>query len=280
MEPNMIISFSIMAAAVVAAIVGLAVASRRAAPLPERKERRLGPIRPLYTGYNNLPVCVYLKLLEATKKPAEDGMPEILAALCGVPVEKIEALPLDKYAALVAETDWLQHDPELVPVRRRYFAGDGLMLTLFKDRNGVTFGQYTDLQSILQAPDIDDRLLDVLCIALVPEGHAYADGYDMDAVREGVAKYVTMCDALAIRGFFVKRLNRLTRRFLTCSAVTALRGMRKAKTPEVRSKFKAAWKETMKAATDLRRAGDGYRRSMRSLKLPVAVGRMLLESQQ
>lgn len=275
MELKMIISFGIMAAAVVAAIVGLAVASRRAAPLPERKERRLGPVRPLYTGYNNLPVCVYLKLLEATKKPAEDGMPEILAALCGVPVEKIEALPLDKYAALVAETDWLQHDPELVPVRRRYFAGDGLMLTLFKDRNGLTFGQYTDLQSILQAP-----LLDVLCIALVPEGHSYADGYDMDAVREGVAKYVTLCDALAIRGFFVKRLNRLTMRFLTCSAVTALRGMRKAKTPEVRDKWRKALKETMKAMADTQRAGAGLRRSMKSARLPVALGKMLCESLQ
>lgn len=231
-------------------------------------------------SYAELPLGVYMRVFDAVDgAEPEDGIPRMLAALCGVTEEEIDALTLPEYTALVAEADWVQRDPKPVQVRRTYWAGpDFPALTLFRDFTRLSFGQYIDLQELMKNPDLEVSA--ILSVALVPAGHAYTDGYDVADLRAAIEKHLSILDALAIRDFFVTRLNRLTRRFLTCSAGMMREKARTAKTPEAREKALKAAEAIRKTKEDLRRSGDGLQPWMTSPTLPVAVGRMLLKSLQ
>lgn len=269
MEPKFFITVAALVLAMTAGIIGIYVEGRKA-----RATRLPGPF--LFNGYEELPLSVYLRILDyATTLEPEDGMPKILAELTGRSEESILNLTIPEYTALVAASEWLQKDPPVVTARRRYRAG-AFELTVLKDFTGMTASQFIDAQTLVAEPE--GRMLDLLAVCLVPVGHAYADGYELDEVKAAIADHITAPDAAAIRDFFLKRSERLMRRFLTSSAGMATMKLMQAKTPAE----KAAWEKTlqtiMTAEQNFRKSGGGSRPLTMSLTLPVAVGRMLLKS--
>ena len=52
-------------------------------------------------------------------------------------------------------------------------------------------------------------MTELLAIMLVPDGHKYNDGYDVDKVKADIDAYLSVWDARAITGFFLGSFIRL-----------------------------------------------------------------------
>lgn len=266
MEMKAIITIAILVTALALAAFGLWRETRRA-----RRTRTLG-----IDSYGALPLGIYREILQlAENKDPEDAWPEIVAKVSGRSLEEVMALTLPEYAALAGSYAWLQDDPKPVAVRRLYDCGP-FVLRLPKDVTALTASQYIDAQTLLEDPA--DRLPELLAIVLVPEGHIYGSGYEMEDVRAAILEHLSILDAVAIRDFFADCSRRLTRRFLTSSGkMMKMQQMRMKRNPEKLAQVEETLTMLTKMEEDLEKNGAGSRASTTSLSLPVALGMLHLK---
>lgn len=228
------------------------------------------------TSYATMPLGVYLDVLEiATGKEPEDALPEIMAKVLGRPIEDVLNMTLPEYSAAAADLGWLEDDPKPAKIRRAYDCGP-FRLVIPRDVTGLSASQYIDAQTIIQDPA--DRLPDMLALLMIPEGHKYADGYDLADVRAAILEHLSVLDAVAVRDFFVDCSKRLTKRFLSSSGAMTKRALANPKlTPMKRAELEENLTALKRMKADLARGGDGSRASMTYLSLPVALGRLRLK---
>lgn len=91
---------------------------------------------------------------------------------------------------------------------------------LSKDLSKLTVAQYIDYTNYSQNDNEYDKLSNIMSVLLIPEGHKYNDGYDIEKVKAEIENNMSIVDCFSI-GFFLQRQSlKYIRNFLQSSTKT------------------------------------------------------------
>lgn len=160
-----------------------------------------------------LPVGTWLQILDVQDDPDREDIDKqvgTIALLTGRSERDILNLPIAEYSRLARKADFLGVVPARLPrVARTYQAGT-FKLRPALNLQKITAAQYIDFHTFV--PEGDKRLVELLSIALVPEGAGYNDGsYDIEAVKDAIRAEITVEQALSLTAFFLTKLASLIR---------------------------------------------------------------------
>ena len=157
-------------------------------------------------NWKTLSVGQFKKLMALPDGDDEDRYWKILAILNDTTVEDIMTRPLQEVTAMRENCEFLNEYPKKVGLSRHiYELGDTKYA--FTDHIGsITLAQYVDYTNTEDKPE---NMTELLAIMLVPDGHKYNDGYDVDKVKADIDAYLSVWDARAITGFFLGSFIRL-----------------------------------------------------------------------
>ena len=204
----------------------------------------------MITRYEDLSVAKYLEIVAAND---DEGLDEIerqvriVSILSGVTEEELLHLPIEEYSQMARGADFLISVPDYKPeVRDEYRYGD-FVLAPVKDFRKLETGQYIDFKAY--AADKEKYFLQLLSVLLVPKGHRYNEGYDIDELQKALGE-MPMTEALAIVAFFLLSWQRLIADSLNYSE----RAAKRIQDPMMREK---TLKEIAKVRTASKPSGDG-----------------------
>ena len=159
-------------------------------------------------------------ILGEKDRDKEDMLISLAAVLQGVSEDTILSMPLDEVEPIFEMVQGLKEKPQPNRICKAYNLGEWKLRV--QDRQ-MCLAQWIDFQNYARE-GYDDHLSDILSVVLVPEGHKYNDGYDLEKLKADL-KRMTVGDALAVCFFFQRRFLRSTRRILTFLAGwTSLKG--------------------------------------------------------
>lgn len=184
-------------------------------------------------NYNTLTLGLYLDIDAVLQSDAEDidKQVRIIALLDGTTPEAVLALPLKEYSAKAAATDFLRHECPPVSAPSRVISCDFVLIPT-KDFTTITTAQYVDFQTFSKGGTA--KLPELIAVLLVPEGHAYNDGYDMSAVVN-VVRELSLPVALGLSAFFFGKLVQSIQASLT-SLESAAKSLPKRRRAELERK--------------------------------------------
>ena len=159
-----------------------------------------------------LPVGVWLDILAVNADTSRDDVDKqvgTLALLTGLTEREVLTLPIVEYRDLARKADFLGVAPtRLLRAARSYKAGR-FTLRPHVDLRKITAAQYIDFQTF--APEGDKRLVELLSVALIPDGCEYNDGYDIAEVQDAIRADISVEQALSLTAFFLSRFAALIR---------------------------------------------------------------------
>lgn len=126
----------------------------------------------------------------------------ILAVLAGVEVDEIEDLPIHQFYKLTPNIEFLRNDPPKCDHKDVYEI-NGHKYCLSANITDITTAQYIDYQSYMREENPD--LCKITSVFLIPDGHKYNDGYDMEQVWKDIGDMLYI-DAMALAFFLRKQL--------------------------------------------------------------------------
>lgn len=154
-------------------------------------------------NWRDLPVGVYLDILAVQAEDIDDLTRQVrtIALLTGLGEQDVLRLPLDEYKRLRAASGFLAEEcpQDLLRIADTYPAGP-YTLKPVRDYDKLTVAQYVDFQTF--SKDVQANLPDLLSVILIPEGHNYAEGYDIKAVKAAIRDWVNVADALSLAAHF------------------------------------------------------------------------------
>ena len=202
-------------------------------------------------SYNKLSLGQYERIQAITKDESldeVDRMVSILSVLSGASEEDILHLPIAEFTEMSARAKFLSADSfQAGRLAKKYIVG-GFELYPVTDYRKLETCQYIDFQSY--APDVDNRMVELLSVILVPKGHRYNEGYDILDVQRAIREEMSVTDGATIVGFFLTLLGRSIKDFLNYSKEEAMRLPNGKKREEILAKIR----EQEEA---LRTSGDG-----------------------
>lgn len=160
--------------------------------------------------WNDITIADWLELLEineSTEDPVE-RQTQIMAYLCDCDEEDILELTITEYTELVRQTMFIYNRPEPIPACPETIELDGKAYRITKDIRNITAGQYIDFQTMYKEYG-DDKLGDILSCFIIPEDHAYNDGYDIEVVKATIRTSMPILKAVDVCFFFMKSFQNL-----------------------------------------------------------------------
>ena len=198
-----------------------------------------------------LPVGVWLDILSVNADPARDEVDKqagTIALLTGMTEREVLNLPIAEYSALARKADFLGVAPARLPrAARSYKCGDWTLRAQM-DLRKITAAQYIDFQTF--APEGDKRLVELLSVALIPDGKEYNDGYDIAEVQAAIREHLSVEQALSLTAFFLTKfaaLIKTTRNSLSRMARTERNKERREAIRERMAEMTAAWENLLAA---------------------------------
>lgn len=159
----------------------------------------------------NVGQLIQVRVINKDIKDDETKVMTIAGMLVGKSYREMMDMPLAETRRLIANTAFLYTKPNKVKMKARYELNGTTYIPL-KKMEEMTTAQYIDYQAI--SKESAERVAEFLAIFMIPEGHKYNDGYDMEKVVNDVLEYLSAEEALSIADFFTKRCVRLIRRTL------------------------------------------------------------------
>ena len=142
-----------------------------------------------YKNWDEVSIDKYEEILQASEQ--QDDLARtvgILASLTDQTVEDIENMNIEEMSILVKQTGW---------VNSFDFPKDSKPKTV-KD---MSVAQYADFQAYFGKTDKMEVLLSIF---IIPKGHKYAEGYDIEELQEKIRKNISIVDSNSIIYFFLK----------------------------------------------------------------------------
>lgn len=165
--------------------------------------------------------------------PADFKTVHLVSILTGMDVSQVENLQVTAFQKLLPHLDFLQTEPETHYHQFEYTVNDREYL--FKGKlEEITTAMYIDYSAYMKEEDKD--VIKLMSVFLIPKGHEYNDGYDMEQVRSDIGD---MCwlDIRAAAFFFRIQLAAYIE-ILKCSLVENLKKMMKGKTRAEKKEIK------------------------------------------
>ncbi len=213
----------------------------------------------MIASYDGLTLGKYREIRKADTDPGLDELGKqvrIISILSGISEDEVLHLPLPEYTELARRADFLRGaDFPVKQVAKRYLVG-GFELYPVRDYRRLETGQYIDFQTYVA--DMDDRIVELVSVLLVPKGKRYGEGYDIIELQKAIADEMSVTDGVSVVAFFLTWFGRSIQASLDYSEREATR---MEDGPE-----KTAILERIAAAKAMASpgSGDGSRTSTRS----------------
>lgn len=136
--------------------------------------------------------------------PSDYKAVNLLSVLSGEDVSLFENMPLNQFTQIIKVIDFLTTEMPDVKVQNSYEI-NGHKYVVKADIPSISTAQYIDYQNYMREQPID--LQKVISVFLIPEGHLYNDGYDMNEVWSDIND-MKIVDAKAL-GFFIQKQSAL-----------------------------------------------------------------------
>ena len=127
----------------------------------------------------------------------------MLSILTGEDVRMIKALPVSEFNKLAKSVKFIYEEAKPSKIRSEYTINDHRYICK-AELAGVSTGQYIDYQTYAKMTP-RPSLETFISLWLIPKGHMYNDGYDMEEVKKDILD-MPVVDALGIQVFIVKQL--------------------------------------------------------------------------
>lgn len=151
----------------------------------------------MINSWKELPLGKYRQI--SGLKEDEDWQWNVLAILNDTTYEDIVSRPLEETMRLSRELHrWIDDKVIIHPVRKQYVI-NGKKYDFRGYPNDITTSMYIDFHNT--GRKVPEDMPDMLSIFMVPEGHKYNDGYDMDEVKKDMSE-LNVEDAMSVCDFF------------------------------------------------------------------------------
>ena len=130
--------------------------------------------------------------------PSDYKAVHLISVLTGLSVEDIEHLPVKEIQKFLPALEFLNTEPETHKHQFEYTV-NGRKYKFRGKLDEITTAQYIDYRTYMQEENKD--VIKLMSCFLIPEGHEYNDGYDMEQVQSDIGD---MCwlDVRAASFFF------------------------------------------------------------------------------
>lgn len=174
-----------------------------------------------------------------------DRQVELIASANGMTAQEVLGLGLEDYAHYAAALKFLEkpYEPRAGRIASSFRIG-AFNLVPLSSYDKMTAGQFIDFQTLSKDPEAN--IVALLSVFLVPDGHAYNDGYDIAEVQSAISSMLSVADAMDVMAFFLTRCAELSLSFLSYSEKAAKR-----------MKDRTMLKRIREAREILSRSGDG-----------------------
>lgn len=125
----------------------------------------------------------------------------VVALLSNQTVDEIEDLPASSFTKLARDLKFIEDKPKDRKVKSSYKL-NGRSYQLHADITKISTAQYIDYQNYMKEEEKD--MTKILSCWMIPKGHKYNDGYDMQQVINDCGDML-LEDALGIAFFFAKQ---------------------------------------------------------------------------
>lgn len=162
----------------------------------------------------------------------------LVSILTGLPVNQVENMQVTEFQKLLPHLEFLQTEPETHYHKFEYTINDREYV--FKGKlEDITTAMYIDYSTYMK--DENKDVVNLMSVFLIPKGHDYNDGYDMEQVKSDIGD---MCwlDVRAIAFFFKIQLGAYML-ILKSSLQKALKETMKGKTRAEKKEIKKQIKE-------------------------------------
>lgn len=150
-------------------------------------------------NWYDLKVGQFKKLMALGDGEDEDRYWKVLAILNDTDLDDIMTRPLPEVTAMRSKAEFLNQYPKVPASKHIYKLGDTKYV--FTDHIGdIIVAQYVDFTN---TPTDPEHITEQMGVLLVPEGHKYGDGYDMEQVYKDIDEHMSFMDARACSGFFL-----------------------------------------------------------------------------
>lgn len=162
-----------------------------------------------------------------TDIPADFKTVHVIALLSGLTVEEIERIPVNQFNKILPALEFLQTEPETHYHQFEYTI-NGRDYDFKGKLQEITTAQYIDYRAYINEDQKD--IVKLMSVFLIPKGHEYNDGYDMEQVINDIND---MCwlDLRAAAFFFRIQLAAYIL-ILKSSLEKTLKATKKNKTPQ------------------------------------------------
>ena len=154
------------------------------------------------TTWEDITLDQYLQIYQLVDVEGMDEMvyAELLKVVCG---EEVEDLTLPEYKKMFVHLNFLQLPiPEIKAKKEYILKGNKYKCDL--DMAKITGSQYLDYSNYLKEKKGVENFSKLISVFLIPKGHKYNDGYDIDELIELIESDMKMIDVNAI-SFFLQR---------------------------------------------------------------------------
>jgi hypothetical protein len=159
-------------------------------------------IRLKYNSWDDVSIEKYEQLLKASD--CEDDLQRtinILAVLTDEKPQDIENINLEELNTLTRNTKWVNEFDFDKSDKPKTFKMEGIEYNVTRRVPDMTVAQYADFQAYF-GKTTDMEIL--LSIFVIPKGHKYGEGYDMEDLQRSLKKHMPITTANSIIYFFLK----------------------------------------------------------------------------
>ena len=130
----------------------------------------------------------------------EDRIILLINILFGVDALKLKTTELNKY---IEQMKFLGEKVPKMKIREKYKLGENWYI-LRRNLKDFTVAQWIDFQNFLKNGSDTDNFPNLLSVFFLPENQTeYAEGYDVESVRNDINNHLSIADANSIASFFL-----------------------------------------------------------------------------
>lgn len=172
-------------------------------------------------SWSECSVSDYFRLREIISDDAmepADKEVAVISILSGLSEDEIWGLSITDFKELQSKTLWTS-TPVMRPLDKIKFKNveiNGEKYAVETDITKFTVAQYIDFQTFWQKKHEEQYISSILACFIVPKGKDYADGYDINKLKDNIMNCLDIQTAYEIMSFFLLRWLGSTQASLDC----------------------------------------------------------------
>ncbi len=152
-------------------------------------------------SWDTLPIGTFQTIYKIQEDFKDDVDLRVCAALHGLTYEQLLDMPYTEAGELMNDCAFLYEKPKQKKPQDQYVI-NGKKYNVLLNMNNMSTAQYIDFKQL--AEDCEKHMGLFLTVFMVPDGHKYNDGYNVEFVANEITQHFNVEDALSLSAFFFR----------------------------------------------------------------------------